>query len=357
MNFLSIDQHISVCADIRHIFNHLGHTVKEVSLSGHAPVVGRPTGNVQMLMGDDWCGTIHGRKFKEFHDLHAGELDKYDGFICCYPPIFSMLYKHFDKPIIIQIPVRYECGADCNPELWLEFNEYLREGIDSGKIIISANSRYDQRYAEGFIKRPVGYIPSLCEYTGMSYNPTYDMFLYYSFFDVKDLSGRMVKKHNALKAGHAWQTVADFRGCIHYPYNVSTMSTFEQYAAGIPLFFPTKRYCMEMFLTGVPLLHQVSWQQTISHGVPRTLIECPFEFDPNNFADYNCRAHWLDFADFYGDDMKYIQHFDSTEDRDEVLGLPVSRLLEISDAMLTHNEQRREKIYGQWQGVLDRVKK
>jgi hypothetical protein len=189
----------------------------------------------------------------------------------------------------------------------------------------------------------------------MSYNPVYDQHLYFSSFDVKDPSGRMIKKHVALKAGHAWQTVADFRSCIHYPYNISTMSTFEQYMAGIPLFFPTKRFCMEMFLANVPLLHQVSWQQCIAHGVTKSLIECPFEFDPNNFADYNCRAHWLDYADFYGDDMKYIQHFDSVEERDEILGLPVDRLLEISDAMLSHNEQRREKVYGLWQNVIDRI--
>ncbi len=355
MNFLSIDQHISVCADIRYIFNKLGHTVREVSLSGHASVINRPQGYVPMLMNDDWCGTISGRKFKEFYDMTAKDFDRYDGFICCYPPIFSMLYKYFDKPIIIQIPIRYECGAECNPELWLEFNEYLREGVDSGRIYLSANNRYDQRYAEGFIQRPVAYIPSMCEYTGMSYNPVYEQFLYYSLFEVPDESGRMIKKHAALKAGHAWQTIADFSGCIHYPYNVSTMSTFEQYAAGIPLFFPTKRYLMEMFLSDVPIMHQVSWQQCVQNGKTQSLIPCPFERDPNNFADYNCRAEWLPYADFYGEDMRLIQHFDSVEERNAILGLPRKRLLEISDAMLDHNVQRRERIYDLWQNVLDKV--
>lgn len=352
MNFLSIDQHISVCADIRFIFNKLGHTVREISLSGHASVIKRPQGHVPMLSGEGWNHTLNNRLFKEFYDTYKNELDQFDGFICCYPPIFSMLYKYFDKPIIIQIPIRYEYGADCNPVLWEEFNTYLREGVDSGKIILCANSIYDQKYAEGFLQRPVRHIPSLCEYTGMSYNPVYDQFLYYASFDINDPSGRMIKKHKALPAGHAWQTVADFKGCIHYPYQISTMSIFEQYTAGIPLFFPTKRYLMEMFLQGVPVLHQISWQQCIQKGTSKSLIPCPFEFDPNNFTDFNSVAHWLQYADYYSEDMKLIQYFDNTEERDAILGLSKEELLNISDAMLDHTEIRQEKIYAKWYEVL-----
>lgn len=355
MRFLSIDQHISVCADLRHIFNNLGHTVREVSLSGHASVINRPVGNVPMLMGDGWCKTIKEGRLKEFYETYKDDMNRYDGFICCYPPIFSMLYKYFDKPIIIDIPVRYEYGADCDPELWEIFNTYLREGVDSGKIILVANNRYDQRYAEGFLQRKVKHIPSLCEYTGMSYNPVYDQHLYFAYFDLMDKSGRMIKKHAALKAGHAWQTVADYRGCIHYPYNISTMSTFEQYTANIPLFFPSKRYTMEMFLAGIPILHQISWQQCIQHGVCKSLIPSPFEKDPNNFSDFNCVSEWLDYADFYSEDMKCIRHFDSIEERDDILGMSLEHLLVISEKMRCHNIERKKRIYSAWEEVLKKA--
>jgi hypothetical protein len=357
MRFIAIDQHISVCADIRYIFNQLGHTVREVSLSGHASVIGRPQGDVPMLTGDQWCATLNERKFKEFYEMHKDVLNKYDGFICCYPPIFSMLYKYFDKPIIIQIPIRYEYGADCNPALWEEFNKYLQDGVDSGKIILCANNKYDQEYAAGFLQRPVRHIPSLCENTGMSYNPVYDQFLYYSSFNVEDASGRMIKKHDALKAGHAWQTIADFRGCIHYPYQISTMSTFEQYTANIPLFFPTRRYLMEMFLTGIPVINQMSWQQCIQRGTSRSLIPHPFKYDPNNFSDFNCVSNWLKLADYYGEDMKCIRHFDSIEERDAILALSNEDLFEISKEMAAHNIIRRQNVYSKWASVLDEVRK
>lgn len=359
MNFLSIDQHISVIADIRYIFNQLGHTVREISLSGHAPLIGRQLTNVPMLSGDGWCTTLQERKFKEFYDTYKDMFSQFDGFICCYPPIFSMLYKYFKKPIIVQIPIRYECGADCNPELWEEFNEYLRNGVDEGMIFLCANSRYDQKYASGFIDRDIEYIPSLCEYTGMSYNPVIDQIIYYSLFHVKDESGRMIKKHDAMQGGHAWQCVAEFKGIIHYPYNVSTMSTFEQYTANIPLFFPTKRYLLEMMLNEIPILHQLSWQQQSKTGKSYSLIKHNFEFDPNNFQDFNCVKHWLNYADFYSNDpigLQCIRHFDNIEERQKVLSMSKDELIQISREMKQHNEMRKEAVYSRWEGLLNEIK-
>jgi hypothetical protein len=357
MNFLSIDLHIAVNADIRNIFNQLGHTVEEISMGGHPSVIGRPAGNIPMLKGDNWCSTIQERKHEEFYNKYKEQFKKYDGFICCYPPIFSMLYKNFEKPIIIQIPIRYECGADNNPELWQEFNEYLRNGIDNGQIFISANNIYDQKYASGFINREVNYIPSLCSYTGMSYNPVNELFLYYSSFNVNDESGRMIKKHSAMSGGHAWQNIADYKGCIHYPYNVSTMSIFEQYTANIPLFFPSMRYLLEMWLSRTPILDQISWQQQQGERAKSfSLIPHNFKYDPNNFTDYDSVRYWLKYADYYCENMKCIQYFDSVEERDMILSFDQKALLDISEQMKEHNKEREYFIIKKWENVLRVIK-
>jgi len=354
MRVLSIDQHIAVSADIRHIFNTLGHTVREISLSGHAAVINRPQGHIPELEGDNWCHVVRERKTKEFYETYKDAFKDYDAFLCCYPPAFSLLWEYFDKPIIIQIPIRYENGFDCDPENWTKFNEYLRVGVDSGKIILCANSLYDKRYAEGFIEREVKYIPSLCEYTGMNYNPVYDQFLYYASFDIKDPSGRMIKKHDALKAGHAWQTVADFKGAIHYPYNTSTMTIFEQYAAGMPVFFPTKRYLLEMFLAGVPVLNHISWQCHFKKAV-HSLIPHKHEFDPNNYLDFNVVSHWLDSADFYAGDMKHIQYFDNAEERHEILGYSLDKLQDISRLIRQDHSERRVRVHKAWAEVIEGI--
>jgi len=358
MRFLSIDQHVSVIADIRYIFNQLGHQVDERSISGHAPVIGRPSSRFPMLDNEKWRDVISRHQEEMFYNIYKDEFSQYDGFICCYPPIFAMLYKYFQKPIIIQIPIRYDCGVESNPVLWEEFNEYLRKGIDNGMIYINANSQYDQEYTEGFLNRNVRYIPSLCQYTGMSYNPVRDKFLYFGSYRLSNNNPSLIYKHDAMRAGHAWQNIADYKGCIHFPYNISTMSTFEQYTANIPLFFPTKRYLLELFLANKPVLHQISWQQTMQTGRSSSPIKHTFEYDPNNFADINSISHWLDLADFYcTNEMKYIQYFDSEKEMYDLLNLSIEDLLEISNKMRYHNKVRERYYYDQWTHVLNQIER
>lgn len=356
MNWLSIDQHIAVCSDIRYILNQFGHTVTELSLSGHATIIGKTQSHIEMLDGDQWGVTIRERKFKEFADRYGKSLEKYDGFICCYPPIFSMLYKYIDKPIIIDIPIRYECGAENDHELWYEFNEYLRDGVDSGRITLIANSDYDKSYAELFVDRPVKWIPSLCEYTGTSYNPVKELFLYYHNVKLTDPSGRMIKKHNALQGGHNWQCIGEFKGCIHFPYNISTMSTFEQYTANIPLFFPSKDLLRKMWKNGDPVLTQISWLQQIPGALSGSRIKCNDSIkDPNLFDNEEAVFSWVNRSDFYDNisekSMQFIQVFDDVND---VLDLNVHQLMAISNAMRKHNIKRKELIYKDWKEVLNR---
>lgn len=357
MRFLSIDQHISVIADIRYIFNQLGHQVDEMSISGHAPVIGRPSARFPMLDNEKWRDAIANHHEDMFYKIYKDAFASYDGFICCYPPIFSMLYKYFEKPIIIQIPIRYECGAESNPTLLENFIDYLCKGIDNGMIYISANSRYDQKYTEGFINREVQYIPSLCEYTGMSYNPVRTAFLYFGSYRLPNKNDKLIYKHDAMKAGHAWQNIADFKGCIHFPYNISTMSTFEQYTANIPLFFPTKRYLLEMFLANKPVLHQISWQQTMQTGRSSSTVKHNFDHDPNNYSDINSISYWLDYADFYSGTMEYINYFDSEKEMCDILNLSNEDLLEISNKMRQHNKDRRVYSYVKWGDILNKIER
>lgn len=44
----------------------------------------------------------------------------------------------------------------------------------------------------------------------------------------------------------SWDALYHRRALIHFPYEVSTMSLFEQYSAGAVLLFPSKRFCQEL---------------------------------------------------------------------------------------------------------------
>ena len=116
MKFLAIDKHVAVIPDVRHTLNKLGHTVNHICLSGHCDLVGIYRSSIDELNGDNWCNVLTQKKCDEFWDKYKSVLDKYDGFICGYPPSFSMLYAKSNKPIIIYIPIRYEHGFDNNKE-------------------------------------------------------------------------------------------------------------------------------------------------------------------------------------------------------------------------------------------------
>jgi len=356
MKFLNIDQHIGVIGDIKNIFNNLGHSVMSYNLSGHCGLLGMPRASIPEMSGDSWCTVIGQRRFDEFYSKYIAPIEHlYDGFICTFPPVFSMLYARSKKPIIIQIPIRYEYGFDGDPAGWEELSEYLRQGVDDGRIFLCANSRYDKKYTETFLKRHVEYIPSLCEYTGMTYNPVIDRSIFYSNPSIDVSSEKIVRKHSILSAGHSWQSVSEFMLAIHFPYQVSTMSIFEQYTACMPMAFPTKRFMMELYDTSQrTVLDQISHsRQGERCGSP---VMLDYEFDPNNWKDYNSVNHWVDFADYYQqDEFPYLLYFDSFEQVKLLANTNIKTLLGISNLMRQANTQRKERIYTSWKKLLVKV--
>lgn len=358
MNFFGIDQHIAVMSDVRHVFNSMGHTVRHVCLSGHIGCVGMRKIEVPMLAGDKWCGFHRRNGWDEFEKEYGDVVRQHDGIVCCFPPIFSLLYRNFDMPIIVNIPIRYEYGTDGDKEGWQLLNEYWREGIDKGKIFLVANSLYDKHYTEAFVEREVTYIPSLCEYTGMSYNPTIQQSIYYASFHVKNApKDKLLKKHDVLESGHAWQRIADFQSVAWWPYNISIMSIFEQYAAGIPLFFPSEEHLLSMYARGVPVLGQMSWNKTYQKQ-PHSLLTLKGPHDPNDYTNEASMRHWLSLADYYQRDwMPHLKYFSSMSELIELINMPQQELMDISSQMKEAHVKRHNYAYKMWGEILEQVQR
>ena len=107
MKFYNIDLHISIIADMIDIFNNLGHSIKEDSLSGHVWVFNKQNANIPLLDNSRWKNINPMKIGEQFYNEYKDKLKDYDAFICTYPPIFSLLYEKFDKLIIINNPIRY----------------------------------------------------------------------------------------------------------------------------------------------------------------------------------------------------------------------------------------------------------
>jgi hypothetical protein len=355
MDIFAIDQHISVVADLKKIFGDFGHHVSDVCMSGHAAVMGRSRQSMPMLDGDGWCGFDERKDWIKFYNTYGRQLEKFDAFLACYPPIFAMLYRCTGKPVIIDIPIRYEYGVNNSAERWERWNDFLREGVDAGRVYLVANSEYDKRYTEAFLgKSCVTHIPNLCEYTGAQYKPTDERVLYYSTVPIKDLGPLYARKHDTLAFGHSWQDVASFRCIVHFPYQVSTMSIFEQYTSNIPLLFPTKRFLLELYQSGYPVLEQVSWNATYKQDPGSKIAPIGDYPDPNDYADLESIAYWLQFADFYNAEwMQNLIYFDSFDDLNRRVVETDFQL--VSDNMKLENAFRKDMVYAKWNKILMEV--
>jgi len=355
MRFFNLDLHISVIADIKYIFEKLGHSVDSWSISGHSWVFGKEPDPVQVINQHTWR-QLNEEMINEFCDKYEDVLEQYDGFIVTHTPCFSLLYERFQKPIIVVASTRYEDPFSQDAMKWAKFNRYLQDKIDSNMLIPVANNKYDARYTSLFTQREWQVIPSLCEYTHSDYlknSPKSGDFLYSSRLRLPSTIKNLIPKETALPRGYTWEQLADFKGVVHIPYNASTMSIFEQYTANIPLFFPTYEFMKELrgkyYRNGV--LSELSWNQVFKYPSYSILGTMP---DPNDYTNNNVMMELVKDADFYDEEnMPFLQYFNSLEDLE--VKLATANLQEIASNMKGHNEKRRTQVYEQWQTLLEQL--
>jgi hypothetical protein len=317
MNFFNIDLHISVIEDIKTIFADLGHTVDSLCLSDHNWVFNRPRAvlkppydKLRMVHSMD---EFFNQSFCDaFYEDTKDILSVYDGFIACYPPLFSLLYQKFEKPIYTVAATRYDHPLKVDSNVaW--FNEKLFEMWKSGQLIPIANNRYDAYYCKSRTNIDFKYIPSLCSYTNALYTGTKDPI-------VAGRENIPPYKHITSIPAHSWYELYSHKAIIHIPYNVSLMSIFEQYTAGVPLLFPYFN-ARERFNT---FLNEAGGQEAID-------------------------MRYL--SDFYDEEwMPHLKYFDSIED----LHAKINEMdfFSISSNMKEFNKIRKQRIYDLWEEVI-----
>lgn len=356
MHFFNIDLHISVIADMKQIFTNLGHNVTDKSLSDHTWVFNRKKDSIPMLDNDRWLFLSPADMSDKFYKLYREELNEYDAFIVTYPPTFSLLYKYFDKPIIINSPIRYEWPFSFNKTYWEQFNTFLRKGYDDKKIILIANNLYDKYYMELFIKRPVIHIPSICDYIDSEYIGSNNKFLYYSKDKIFAINNSQICYKNDILKEYQYNDLLKFKGIIHFPYQVSYMSIFEQYNLNIPLILPTQKFLLNIYKDKkYSVLQEMSWNRYLNQE-SYSYISCDATLDPNNYNSLESIEHWIQYADYYNSDwMPYITYFDSFEELNSIVN--TLNCLEISNKMKNFNKTRKQKIYQLWSSILSNLQK
>jgi hypothetical protein len=139
----------------------------------------------------------------------------------------------------------------------------------------------------------------------------------------------------------------EFSAVIHMPYNVSTMSLFEQARANIPIWIPSKRLLQQLW-TDKQEPNELSWT-VFAPGTEASASTMDAVRTPEVVE------RWIHTADFYKPDvLPTVLIFDSIE---ELLqkGLTTDYQAIINMSEQSH-QQRREAIYFAWEQVFQALR-
>lgn len=360
MRFFNIDCHISVIYDIQHIFGKMGHQVDDWCLSGHHKVIGKELADITLNDGSKLtgCMKVTDELCEKFYRTFKDRLDEYDGFIACYPASYARLYEQWNKPIIIVNCIRYEHPLTQDPVLWKEFDQFLARYHEQGKLYLIANNKGDQWYTNWHINIMPTWIPSLCGYTGSTYTGANSPnVIYQCRHMLQDLpmaiaNARLRPVHpqqlkGVRNTGYTWSDLAACKAIVHIPYHNGSMTIFECYTAGIPMFFPSKRLCKVLFETGY-MFDDLTFYHRLGLAEPKD------DNNPNCLSSDAIFQHWMDTTDFYdADNMPHVIYFDSFYDL--TVKLHTTDYAAVAKNMLEHGRKRQEIICDSWTKVLTKI--
>ena len=133
-----------------------------------------------------------------------------------------------------------------------------------------------------------------------------------------------------LNRSHGAYPVECHKGIVYIPYNVSIMSLFEHYRAGIPIFCPTVEL-MNSNLGANGFLNQLKFKG----------------------SRLEIKNEWLYLNDWYDEDnMPYILKYGI--DNLSYLMKNIN-FLEISDKMLRYNLLRKKSISENWDKIFEDI--
>jgi len=314
----------------------------------------------------------------KFYEAYKNDpvMQRVDAFLCYDPPAICQLYEPFNKSMIIIAPNRYYITREPK-DRWKTWNENLLNYASDPRNVLAANNRYDVELIRYFTGLVVEWIPSFAGYTRTSHKPSRQGFLlanrradeeFQSFF-LKQFQEACKSINSSLPVPelirikdryprYEYSDLAAHQGIVHLPYQVSTMSIFEQYRMNIPLFFPSQELLLQWTIE-----HWVVRERTLPPMVrdPRsdTLPPHPSQRHvPSPNDNYNASAikYWLQFADYYT--LPHITYFNSTKHLAVILQtLTVDELNAISWKMKNFNEKVKKEVLVKWTRILQTVAK
>ncbi|RYE85583.1 MAG: hypothetical protein EOO65_00035 [Methanosarcinales archaeon] len=396
LHILSTDMHISPIADLKFVasseFEDI--VVTDLSLSGACAEAGTcAKWNELKVMGEPGDLNImydaHQRlipffdAYREGGSVNSALVTASDAIHCSHPLGMCEYYMPFNRSLIMWSTTRFEQGRETSGPRLQGFIKRVRAmALQKGNALL-ANSVYDQHYVHYFTGLMPTYIPSLCSYISARYAWSHDTdrdfvrrstILGHGFrplhFDgdfesfVAPLIRGLASAGLPLTVTHLrryyagkryeYTDLAKHPAMLHFPYQVSIMSFFEQYTMGIPIIVPSHALLTKWHLQ-YGLVSELTWDLVV-HGEARNSSvpqhdDADEPFDPNQAAHPNAVSYWLRFADYYT--FPHIIYFDDWDDLVRVL--TTVDLNAVSRAMLDAGARLRHDVARKWKTVFDSI--
>jgi hypothetical protein len=129
------------------------------------------------------------------------------------------------------------------------------------------------------------------------------------------------------------------------PYTKSTMTFFELYRIGIPIFVPSLELLVRWELQRHVMSERVYWRHA-----PSPLLRAPTP-NPNSLQDPRALEHWIKLSDPYV--YPHVQYFDSAEDLASKLATTDMRA--VSERMRRHSAEMQPVMRQKWRALLRKL--
>lgn len=371
LRLFGMDHHHAVLWDMKQILRPLGIRVDFVWLCD-----GRPPVN-EAIPGQEppFFSSLDIYKTPPTQPLDSGFKERilerqYDGVITSHSLITTYRLSDLGLPMFHINSTRFGNEWIQSPEKHGVLVEKIRELLQAGRLHIAHNNLGDQMYFRQFFQ-PIEpnqeiYIPSLCESLHRLRKKSVEprKFLIWDTRQVllqKDGSPFMKQLYTKLKQslGDSVESQAvllaqkqeylpegyldQYTAVIHLPYNVSTMSIFQQTRSNIPVWVPSKEL-LETLWKDPKEPNELSWT-VFAPGSEATASPLDHVRDPDVVKAYVSKA------DFYDETtMGCICEFNSIDDL--VQKIATTDYQAVIDKSEAQQQRRRQEIFSSWEQVF-----
>jgi hypothetical protein len=368
--WLSVDYHIATAQDVGHTLTELGQTFVEKSLSGacgrrQTCAQARELAPLTKDSAFTLCPQPHALRRAAFEALRGSEMMlSTDSVVCSHPAALCEVWLPFNKSILLIVTANLELARE-NPTRWREWLQTIVAMSKAPRAVLAANNRYDQAYVEHFTGvRPL-YLPTLANYITARYRPVpgQPVLVARSHHELgrkllRDLR-KAAKGHpglhvssieeaypgNAAGGGYEYTQLASHPAVIVVPYTKSTMTFFELYRMGIPIFVPSLALLVRWEQQSHIMSERIYWKRT-----PSPLLK-PSTPDPNSLQDRAALEHWLRLSDYYV--YPHVQYFESADDL--AAKLASADFAAIAAKMRRHSAEMAPIMRAKWRTVMRKL--